>query len=87
LAAFALRDVMMPETADVISQLGPDLRVVGRVVYFSDSGPLRKHFAVVEVGGLSTPVIVPAHRMQEVHLPGVPAESGVQEPLPAPLES
>ena len=71
LATFTLRDVMTPNTGAVMTQLGPDLRVVGRVVYFSDSGSWKKHFAIVEVGGLSTPVIVPAHRMQELELLGL----------------
>jgi hypothetical protein len=74
LATFTLGDVVCPEARTALTQVGPDLQVVGRVVYYSDCGAWKDHFAIVEVGGLSTPVIVPAHRMKAV-LPVEPAQT------------
>jgi hypothetical protein len=79
LATFTLGDVVCPEAGAALTQVGPDMRVVGRVVYFSDSGPWKNHFAIVEVGGLSTPVIVPAHRMQALVVHGAFSADGANE--------
>jgi hypothetical protein len=57
---FRLRDVVCPETEDVLRNLTDRLEVTGRVLYLSDSGTLLNHYAVVEVNGLATPVIVPS---------------------------
>ncbi|HRX84035.1 MAG TPA: hypothetical protein P5572_03345 [Phycisphaerae bacterium] len=63
-AAFAIGDVLCPHAGEVMQHAGPELRVRGRVLYFSDGGTARDHFAIVEVDGIHTPLIVPVANLQ-----------------------
>ncbi|MCP4590115.1 MAG: hypothetical protein GY842_05175 [bacterium] len=56
---FTLRDAVCPDPAEIIRATGPDLQVTGSIVFFSDGGDQKKRFAVVEVTGIHTPLIVP----------------------------
>ena len=57
---FRLKDVVCPETELILQNLTGRLEVTGKVLYLSDSGTLLNHFAVVEVNGLMTPVVIPS---------------------------
>ncbi len=57
--AFRLRDAACPDFAEAVRAIGPDLQVIGQVVFLSDGGDRKDHFAVVEVEGIHTPLIVP----------------------------
>ena len=56
---FALSRVMCPDFDEVCRQTDSNLEVEGRVVFLSDYGKLRKHFAVVQVKGIHVPLIIP----------------------------
>ena len=62
--AFRLREAICPTTAEVAEQITPDLEICGQVVFLSDSGDSKDHYAIVEVVGLATPVIVPVSRIR-----------------------
>jgi hypothetical protein len=61
---FRLRHVECPDLTPLFEHVGPDLRVVGQVVCLSDSGVRKDHFAIVDVEGMYTPLIVPAARLR-----------------------
>jgi len=63
-ASFTVGDVVCPDVAQVLRQTGPELAVSGRVVYLSDSGLRKDHFAIIDVGGIHAPVIVPVNRLR-----------------------
>lgn len=62
--AFKLREAICPDWQQILTQLTPDVELTGRVVFFSDSGANEKHFAIVDVRGLLSPIIVPASRLR-----------------------
>jgi hypothetical protein len=66
---FRLRYVECPDLAPLFEHVGPDLRVVGQVVCLSDSGERKDHFAIVDVEGMYTPLIVPAARLRPATRP------------------
>jgi len=57
--SFKLAEVVCPERQRVASQIGPDLEVIGEIVFVSDGEGRQDEFAIIEVAGLLTPVIVP----------------------------
>jgi hypothetical protein len=57
---FRLKDVVCPESEQILRNMTGRLEVIGKVLYLSDSGELLNHYAVVEVNGLMTPLIVPS---------------------------
>jgi hypothetical protein len=62
---FHINDVYVPEPDRVLSELhGRDL-ICGRIIDLSDRGPEPGVFAVVQVDGLSQPVVVPVARIVE----------------------
>ena len=66
-ASFTIGDVVCPDAAQVLRQTGPELTVSGKVVYLSDSGARKNHFAIVDVGGIHAPLIVPVSRLRAEH--------------------
>jgi hypothetical protein len=98
LASFEISDVVCPEAGQVIRQIGPGLKVVGEVVYLSDSGDQKDHFAVIDVEGIHAPLIVRVDRLRtvglEAHRPqytervqGAVGESRLQVNTPAVFRS
>ncbi len=63
-ASFQLSDVECPDASQALRQIGPELKVTGQVIYLSDSGERREHFAVVDVHGIHTPLIVRVDRLR-----------------------
>ena len=61
---FALSRVMCPELDEVCKRIDSKLEVEGRIVFLSDYGSLRQHFAIVQVEGIHIPVIVPVEDLQ-----------------------
>jgi len=57
--SFKLAEVVCPERQRVASQIGPDLEIIGEIVFISDGEGRQDEFAIIEVAGLLTPVIVP----------------------------
>ena len=56
-------DVICPEVGQVVNQVGPELRVCGEVVFFSDRGDDQAHFAIIPAPGVETPLIVPVSKL------------------------
>ncbi len=67
--AFRLSDVICPDGQQVANQMTPELEVCGRILFLSDCGSHRDHFAVIDVRGILSPLIVPVSRLR----PAVPA--------------
>jgi len=61
-----LKDAVCPDLADTLRGIGPELRVTGNIVFFSDGCNRENHFAIVEVAGIHTPLIVPVDRLESV---------------------
>jgi hypothetical protein len=64
MVAFKLKDAVCPRLSDALQAVGPDLEVRGEIVFFSDGGERRHHYAIIEVGGIHTPLIVPVDRLE-----------------------
>lgn len=61
---FKLDDVLCPEQNVIMAHLGSGVEVVGRVQFLSDGGSRKKEFAIVEVPGISVPLVVPRDRLR-----------------------
>jgi len=60
---FHVSDAYVPEPTHILSELhGRDL-LHGPVIGFSDRGPEKNAFVVVEVEGLSRPIVVPIEKL------------------------
>lgn len=66
LVSFRIRDVYLPDPRQVLLEMHGNDLVKGRVADLSDHGTQREAFAVIEVEGLSQPVIVPVDRLLDV---------------------
>lgn len=64
LCSFRLGDVLCPEPRQVLVQLTPELEVSGEVVFMSDQGQQPDRFAIVNVEGILSPLIVPTERLR-----------------------
>lgn len=64
--SFKLGETVCPDLEQVLTQITPELELSGRVVFFSDYGEHKDHFAIVDVGGLLSPVIVPVSQLRPV---------------------
>jgi hypothetical protein len=63
---FRIDDAYVPEPAQILMSLhGKDL-LQGKLIDVSDSGPQDEAFAVVEVEGLSQPVVVAMRNVREI---------------------
>ena len=58
---FELKDAVCPNLTETIRAIGPELRLTGNIVFFSDGCDRKEHFAVVEVPGVCAPLIVPVN--------------------------
>lgn len=56
---FKLADVICPERERVLLQVTADLEVEGEIVFLSDEGRKPNRFAIIEVEGILSPLIVP----------------------------
>lgn len=64
--SFRLIDVVCPEYDRIISEMGPELAVMGEVVLQSDRGVERDGFVIVQVPGIAAPLVVPAEKLLDV---------------------
>jgi len=63
---FKLADVISPEREQIFKQITVDLDVLGEIVFLSDQGNQPDRFAIVEVEGIESPLIVPIECLQPV---------------------
>ena len=61
---FKIRDVYVPDPAQILMELHGDDLLQGRIIDASDSGFQKNVFAVVEVEGLAQPIVVPMDRIK-----------------------
>jgi len=61
---FKIRDVYVPDPAEILMKLHGDDMLQGKVIDSSDSGLQQDAFVVVEVEGLAQPVVVPMNRIR-----------------------
>lgn len=61
---FRLADVMCPDVYDTRERITDDLEVSGRVVFLSDSGQQKEHYAVVQVEGIVAPLVVGVEQLK-----------------------
>ena len=63
---FRLSDAQCPEADELLENITGRLEVTGRVLYLSDSGTKKQHYAVLEVDGIMSPVIVPVDQIKRL---------------------
>jgi len=61
---FKIRDVYVPDPAEILMKLHGDDMLQGKVIDSSYSGLQQDAFVVVEVEGLAQPVVVPMNRIR-----------------------
>ena len=61
---FRLANVVCPDTEIILEKTTGYLEVTGRVVLLSDAGKEKNYYAVVEVNGIATPLIVPVNQVE-----------------------
>jgi len=61
--AFKLADVVCPDFQQVVEPIGPELAVAGDVAFISDNGVDKGRFAIIEVKGVHSPLIVPVEKL------------------------
>jgi hypothetical protein len=59
---FKLRDVHLPTIEDVLNRMTSETELQGSITLLSNQGSKKGPYAVVEVKGVLTPVIVPTAR-------------------------
>jgi hypothetical protein len=62
---FRICDAYVPEPVQILMELHGKDQLEGKVVDVSDAGIQEEAFAVVEVQGLSQPVVVPVNHIRE----------------------
>jgi len=77
---FTLRDVICPDLIALFEHIGPELVVSGQVACLSDSGQEKDHFAIVDIEGIYTPLIVPVAQLRPWPLDSQP-ESAELRPV------
>ena len=61
---FKLANVVCPDSEIILNKTTGCLEVTGRVVVLSDAGKEKNYYAVVEVNGIATPLIVPVNQVE-----------------------
>jgi hypothetical protein len=64
LVRFKLANVVCPDSEIIWEKTTGCLEVTGRVVLLSDAGKEKNYYAVVEVNGIATPLIVPVNQVE-----------------------
>lgn len=71
--SFKLGQIVCPDRDDLFLNLTDELELTGTISFVSDNGRDDGQYAIVEVPGLSAPVIVPAEKLCD-RLNDVPAQ-------------
>ena len=64
---FRIGDAICPDSAKVLRQMSPDAKICGEIVFFSDRGDERAHFAIISAVGIDTPLVVPVTRLEHLN--------------------
>lgn len=76
--SFRLAEVVCPDIERVVREMTTSLEVTGSVVLLSDYGDQKDHFAIVNVEGISSPLIVPVDRIKVMPEPQAAPDTAVQ---------
>ena len=71
---FALGKVICPAIDELQKKMGSELEIEGQVVFLSDYGKVRGHFAIVQVKGMHVPLIVQTENLQFIEQSGLPTK-------------
>ena len=63
---FQLKDAVCPDFSESVRAIGPELLVTGNIVFFSDGCDRKEQFAIIEVAGIHTPLIVSTECLKSV---------------------
>jgi len=69
-----LEDVACPEVEIVLAHLMSEVRIVGKIKFFSAGGNGDKEYAIVEASGVTVPLVIPLDRLRLVN-PGAESSS------------
>ena len=61
---FQLSQVVCPEHDRLVEKITEGLEITGRVVYLSDGDDEKDFYAIVEVSGIATPLIIPVSQLE-----------------------
>ena len=61
---FQLSQVVCPEHDRLIEKITEGLELSGRIVYLSDGDDRKDYYAIVEVSGIATPLIIPVSQLE-----------------------
>lgn len=61
---FKLYSIVCPEVDEIFTKVTRNLELTGKVVSLSDGGEQKNHYAIVQVGGIMSPLIVPVNRVK-----------------------
>ncbi len=64
---FKLADVICPDQQHAVLQITPGIELSGEIVSLSDYGDQPDRFAIIEVEGIASPLIVPVERLQAIY--------------------
>ena len=64
LVRFQLSGIVCPERQQVLEKITSRLNLTGKVVQLSDAGGRQDYYAIVQVGGIVSPLIVPVSRVE-----------------------
>ena len=66
--AFKLADVIFPERETIFANITEEIEITGKISFISDGGNGKKEFAIVDVPGITMPVIVPKDKIQNLSI-------------------
>ena len=61
---FRLKEILYPDLDQVVNEIESKLDVSGKVTFLSDSGQTKDRFAIVNVAGIGSPLIVAVDQLQ-----------------------
>ena len=66
---FQLSSVVCPDREQILKKITNRLNLTGKVVQFSDAGDKHDYYAIVQVGGILNPLIVPVNQIELCQVP------------------
>ena len=65
---FRLSDVICPDQRDVLMRVTSQLEVTGEIAFMSDHGEEPDRFSVIDVEGISSPLVIPSDKLRPVEV-------------------
>jgi len=67
LVRFQLSSIVCPDREQVLARITNRLNLTGKVVQLSDAGEKSDYYAIIQVGGVMSPLIVPVDQVELCH--------------------